>query len=389
MFAIAGFSTSTPIIPFFLEDLGLRDPDQLKLFVGLTQAIPAVSLAVMAPIWGSIADNYGRKPMLLRAMFGGTLIMILQGFATSPWHLLALRTLQGAITGTVAAAMVFVASSAPDEERGYSLGMLQMAIFLGSSLGPLLGGYLSDAYGHRVNFFATAILLFISGLVVSLFAVDDFVPPPHRKSIRRSLIPDFSPLTGSGALALWTLLAVVAADQIAASIVSPFLPLFIKGISSSADRIASDTGLILGLGAVAASIAAVLIGKISFRLGYRRTLVFCMGGAAVFSFPQAFVRTTTQLLTLRIISNFFIGGNMPSVNALIAIRTPKEKQGSIYGLRSSVASIGAGLGPVIGTLVALSFGYPAVFIATGIVLAFSGIAVPIFVSLRENRAHLS
>jgi len=389
VFAIAGFSTSTPIIPFFLEDLGLRDPDQLKLFVGLTQAIPAVSLAVMAPIWGSIADNYGRKPMLLRAMFGGTLIMILQGFATSPWHLLALRTLQGAITGTVAAAMVFVASSAPDEERGYSLGMLQMAIFLGSSLGPLLGGYLSDAYGHRVNFFATAILLFISGLVVSLFAVDDFVPPPHRKSIRRSLIPDFSPLTGSGALALWTLLAVVAADQIAASIVSPFLPLFIKGISSSADRIASDTGLILGLGAVAASIAAVLIGKISFRLGYRRTLVFCMGGAAVFSFPQAFVRTTTQLLTLRIISNFFIGGNMPSVNALIAIRTPKEKQGSIYGLRSSVASIGAGLGPVIGTLVALSFGYPAVFIATGIVLAFSGIAVPIFVSLRENRAHLS
>jgi len=387
VFALAGFSTSTPIIPFFLEDLGLRDPHQLKLFVGLTQAIPAISLAVMAPIWGSLADNYGRKPMLLRAMFGGALIMVLQGFAQAPWQFLALRTLQGAITGTVAAAMVFVASAAPEEERGYGLGLLQMAIFLGSSLGPLLGGYLSDAFGHRVNFFATAALLFSAGVVVSLFAVDDFAPPVHRKSIRRSLVPDLSPLAGSGAKALWTLLAVVAADQIAAGIVAPFLPLFIKSISSSAARVASDTGLVLGLGAVSASIAAVLIGKISFKLGYRRTLVFCMGGAALFSFPQAFVRSTAQLMVLRMISNFFIGGNMPSVNALIALRTPKEKQGSIYGLRSSVASIGAGLGPVIGTAVALGWGYPAVFVATGVMLAFSGIAVPLFVTLRERGAH--
>jgi len=342
----------------------------------------------MAPIWGGLADNYGRKPMLLRAMFGGTVIMILQGLAVSPWQLLALRTLQGAITGTVAAAMVFVAASSPEEERGYSLGLLQMAIFLGSSLGPFLGGFLSDSFGHRMNFFATAGLLFIAGVVVSIFAVDDFVPPVNRKSIWRSLVPDFSPLVGKGALALWTLLAIVAADQIAGSIVSPFLPLFIKSISSSADRIASDTGLVLGIGAVAASGAAVLIGKISYRLGYRRTLVFCMGGAALFTFPQAFVRTTTQLLILRITSNFFIGGNMPSVNALIALKTPPGKQGSIYGLRSSVASIGAGLGPVIGTFLALGFGYSSVFIATGLVLAFSGIAVPAFVSFREGRRRL-
>jgi DHA1 family multidrug resistance protein-like MFS transporter len=383
--SIAGFSTSTPIIPFFLEDLGIRDPARLKLFVGLIQSIPAISLAIMAPIWGGLADNYGRKPMLLRAMFGGAVIMILQGFAVSPWQLLALRTLQGAITGTVAAAMVFVAASSPEEERGYSLGLLQMAIFVGSSLGPFLGGYLSDSFGHRVNFFATAGLLFLAGVVVSVFAVDDFVPPANRKSMLRSLVPDFSPLIGKGSLALWTLLAIVATDQIAGSIVSPFLPLFIKSLATSAGRVASDTGLVLGVGAIAASIAAVLIGKISYRLGYRRTLIFCMGGAALFTFPQAFVRTTTQLLVLRIMSNFFIGGNMPSVNALIALKTPPGKQGSIYGLRSSVASIGAGLGPVIGTFLALGFGYSAVFIATGLVLAFSGIAVPVFVSFREGR----
>ena len=65
LLCIAGFSTSGPILPFFLGDLGVSDPLQLKLYVGLIQSLPAISLAVMAPIWGSLADSYGRKPMLV------------------------------------------------------------------------------------------------------------------------------------------------------------------------------------------------------------------------------------------------------------------------------------------------------------------------------------
>lgn len=384
LLSLMGFSTSTPIIPFFLNDLGVKDPHTLNLYVGLIQALPAISMALLAPVWGSLADNYGRKPMILRAMFGGAIVMVLQGLSTSPLQLLILRTIQGTITGTVAAAMVLVATVSPDEERGYSLGLLQMAIFVGSSLGPMLGGYISEFFGHRITFFATSLLLLAAGIIVTIFADDEFVPPANRKSIRQSMAPDFSPLKGPEAMALITLLAVVAADQIAGSIASPFLPLFIKAISSTPEHAASDTGLVLGVAAIASSVAAVLIGKISFKLGYRRTLVFCMGGAAIFTIPQAFVHSTVQLLMLRIASSFFIGGNMPSVNALISLKTPKEKQGSMYGLRSSVAAAGGAIGPAIGTGIALGFGYPSVFIGTGIVLAVSGIAVPAFVSFREK-----
>lgn len=69
--------------------------------MGLIQSLPAISMAIFAPIWGSLADNYGRKPMLLRAMFGGAIIVFLQGLVTAPWQLLVLRTIQGCITGTV------------------------------------------------------------------------------------------------------------------------------------------------------------------------------------------------------------------------------------------------------------------------------------------------
>ena len=156
MLAIAGFSTSGPIIPFYLQDLGVLDPLRIKFLTGLINALPSLTFAVVAPMWGSLADNYGRKPMLLRAMFGGAVILVLQGFVTNPWQLLALRTLQGCITGTVAAATVLVASIAPPAETGYALGLLQMAIFLGSSLGPMFGGVISDIFSHRITFLATS-----------------------------------------------------------------------------------------------------------------------------------------------------------------------------------------------------------------------------------------
>ncbi len=345
--------------------------------MGLIQSLPAISLAVMAPIWGSLADSYGRKPMLLRAMFGGSVIILLQGLVTSPWQLLALRVIQGCLTGTVAAATVLVASATPKEEIGYSLGLLQMAIYLGNSFGPMLGGFISDAYGHRVTFFATSALLLISGLLVWRFADDDFTPPAGRKSVLRSLAPDFSPITGSRVL--WALLAVVAADQIAGSIASPFLPLFIKQISPDATRVASNTGLILGLGAIASAAAAAIVGKYSYRIGYQRVLMTCMIGAAVFTIPQAFAPTPGILLALRLLSSFFIGGNMPAVNALITMRTETGKQGSVYGLRTTIASASGAIGPAIGASIAVGLGYGEVFIATGAILAVAGLSTAISV----------
>lgn len=379
MLSMAGFSTSGPILPFFVGELGVDDPVRLKLYVGLIQALPAISLAVMAPIWGSLADSYGRKPMLLRAMLGGAVLLGLQGLATAPWQLLALRVIQGCFTGTVAAATVLVASTSPREEVGYCLGLLQMAIYLGSSIGPMIGGWISDAFGHRMNFFATAALLLVGGIIVWRGADERFEPPKDRKSVLGSLVPDFSPL--KGAPVLWALLGVVAADMIAGNIASPFLPLFIKQISADASRVASNTGLVLGLGAVASAAAAVIVGKFSYRIGYQRVMVTCMVGAAVFTIPQAFVSSPAQLLALRLASSFFIGGNMPAVNALISLRTERGKQGSIYGLRTTVASAASALGPAIGSGITIGAGYltggdgyGAVFLATGGILALTGAA---------------
>ena len=377
LLAVAGFTTSTPITPLFLQDLGVTDPTRLKMLAGLVQALPSISLVFFSPIWGGIADNYGRKPMLMRAMFGGTLVMLLMGMVTSPWQLLVLKTIQGCITGTIAAATIMVASIAPPEEVGYGLGLLQMAIFLGASLGPLIGGVIADLFSRRATFFATSFLLLVAGIVIARFTEDSFTPPAKRKSIAASMLPDFRPLARSRAL--WSLMAVIAADQIAGSVVSPFLPLYIKKISTTAARVGTTTGVIIGLGAVASALAAIIVGRFSYRLGYRRVLIVCMTGAALFIIPQAFVRTPVQLLFLRVASCFFVGGNLPSVNALIAQRVESGKQGSIYGISSSISSGSNALGPVLGASIALAGGYGPVFLTTAGIMASAGVAIMVFV----------
>ncbi len=364
--AVAGFATSTPITPFYLQDLGVIDPSRLKVLTGIVQALPSLMLVVFSPIWGSVADNYGRKPMLLRAMFGGTVVMLLMGLVSAPWQLIALKTLQGCLTGTVTAATIMVASIAPREEAGYSLGLLQMAIFLGNTFGPLFGGVIADLFGRRINFFATSGLLLAAGIIISRFAVDTFKPPENRKSIFRSLLPDFTPVIRSRTLA--SLLAVIAADQIAGSIAGPFLPLFIQHLIPTSTTVATTTGVVIGVGALASALAAASIGKVSYRFGYKRTLVTCMAGAALFMLPQAFARTPVQLLLMRIGSCFFVGGNLPSVNALIAQRLEPGKQGSTYGLSASIASASNALGPVIGASIALTAGYGSVFLTTAGIL---------------------
>jgi DHA1 family multidrug resistance protein-like MFS transporter len=377
MLAIAGFATSGPIIPFYLQDLGVSDPVRIKFLTGMINALPSISFAVLSPMWGSLADNYGRKPMLLRGMFGGAIIILLQGFVKDPWQLLVLRTIQGCITGTIAAATVLVASIAPPAETGYALGLLQMAIFLGSSLGPMFGGGISDLFSHRVTFFATSALLLLAGIIVAKYAQDDFVPPRDRKSIWRSLVPDFSPLMHSRAL--WSLMAVVAADQIAGSIAAPFLPLFIQSITTQSNIVSTTTGVILGVSALASAVAAASLGKLSYRVGYRRTLVICMATAAVFTIPQAFVRSPLQLLLLRIASCFFIGGDMPAANALIALQIEPGKQGSVYGLTSSISSASNAIGPVLGASLATTLGYGSIFTATGLILAAAGLGIGLLI----------
>jgi DHA1 family multidrug resistance protein-like MFS transporter len=371
LLAIAGFGSVTPIVPFFIQELGVTDPAQLRIWVGLVQTSGSVTLAVFSPIWGRLADSYGRRIMFLRALFGGALTMTLMGLSSQVWQLVLFRGLGGIFTGTVAAANVLVASSVPAEHRGSSLGLLQMAIMTGSALGPLTGGTLGDLFGYRVAFFATAALFLAGAAVVLLFVRERFRPPLASGRFLSRLVPDLSVLTESREV--FSLLLVMAAIQLAGSVVAPILPLFIQHLETGGEMIGSKTGLVIGASAFAGAIAAGTIGKASDRFGYKRTLTTCVVAAALAYVPLVFVTATWQLMILRIAAGAFLGGTAPAVNALIASKADPAKQGAVFGLAHSMNAVGFATGPALGALVAAAWGFSPVFLTTAVILGAAAV----------------
>src|SRR5215207_9609450 len=106
--AIVGFGLRDAFLPFYLKGLGGLDNDQAALWSGYVAAGGAGVMVVTAPLWGIVSDRRGRKPMVLRAMFAAMMTVGFMGIATEPWHLLGLRLIEGAFTGTVTASTALV-----------------------------------------------------------------------------------------------------------------------------------------------------------------------------------------------------------------------------------------------------------------------------------------
>jgi len=372
--AVAGFQTSTPILPLYLKDLGVQGAAALNAWNGIINGGPSLLLALAAPVWGSLADSYGKKPMLLRATIGGAGLLGLMALVTAPWQLLVLKLFQGIVTGTVAAATVLTATIVPEEETGYRLGLLQMSVFLGATAGPLIGGVITDLASARVTFLVTAALLGLASLLVGRYVHEDHVVSIAKgESLLARMLPDRG-LFAATPLLLGLLLCVFAI-QLANGIANPILPLIIDDMNGGARGTGSLAGLIIGASSLSGALAAALIGRVSTRFGYGNTLVTCLLAAFVFYIPQGFARSPWLLLALRVASGAFLGGTIPSVNALIARVAKKGKQGAVFGLSSSVSSGGSAVGPLLGALIATVAGYPSVFYATGAILALTGLMI--------------
>lgn len=384
--AIMGFALSMPVIPLFLADeIGISDQRQLKIWTGLIQSFASVALAVFAPVWGRLADIYSRRAMLMRAMFGGSVIVSIMSLVQSPWQLMILRTLQGCLTGTIAAASVLTVSIVPQASLTMSLGLLQTGIYVGNSLGPLAGGLIVDFWGHRAAFLGTGVILLIAALIVLRGVKED---PHHAASsdsargkgkLKRKGVLWELKLTASNPDVM-LLLSVSFLFQMANTTANPILPLFLREISAGSRYIGSSTGLILGLGAAAGALGAIVSGKFCTRIGYWKMMAVCLAGGCAGVIPQTFAGSLVQLAAMHFVPSMFLGGIAPALQALIAMRTDHDHQGRVFGLNTSVSSTGAALGPLIGSAAAM-LNYRAVFPVTALLLS-----LPLIRLLRRIKA---
>jgi DHA1 family multidrug resistance protein-like MFS transporter len=382
LIAIAGFTVVLPFLPYYVQDLGVTAQGQVEFWSGLLFASQAIAMAIFSPIWGSVADRYGRKLMVERAMFGGAVVMGAMGFVQNVQQLVALRALQGCLTGTIAAATTLVASSVPRQRSGYALGLLQMAVYSGASAGPLLGGLVADHFGYRAAFVVTGALLFLAGITVAIFVHEEF-EPPHRKAGSREGGFWLGVRAVFRSRDLLVVLGIELMMRLGTRIMDPVLPLFVQTLAPGEARIASLVGLITGLGAATSAIGAVLLGRASDRFGYRTVLLICALGAVVVYMPQFFVTTPVQLLILQAGAGAAMGGGLAAIGALLAKLSPEGRQGAVYGLDWSAVSAADGLGPMTGAAVAVGLGLRAPFLFAAGVYGLAALIVLAAISNRQ------
>lgn len=359
----AGMSQMAPILPLYIAELGVADSGDVARWAGIVFGCNFISLAIFSPIWGKLADRYGRKPMILRASGWLGLIMIGMSFAQSVWHLVVLRLLQGCLSGFQAAVIPLIAQETPREHSGWAMGMFFTAQVTGGLLGPLIGGMISELIGIRHSFLLMGSLCLLGFLSLTQVREtrrtaaaeapaglrDVFSALPHRRAVI--------------GLFLTTLVL-----HFSLTCIQPILTVYVSELAPDTEHLAVISGAVFSSAGFASMLTASRLGHISDHIGAQNVLPACLLLAGLVSIPQGLVTAPWQLALLRFLHGIAIAGLMPSVNSLIRQLTPPACLGQIYGFNQSAQFIGMFSGAFLGGHLAAVFGIRQMFFAVALLL---------------------
>ncbi len=381
---ILAFQASIILIPYYVQQMGMTDQAQVATWTGMYQSLGGIGFAIFTPIWGVLGDRYGRRPMLLRAMCGTCVMLFLMGLAGTPSQLLILRAIQGCVTGTPAAAAALLATGSPKHRLAYALGLQQTALFVGSSLGPMFGGLIADTYTYRSTFVVSSALVLIAMVPVLVLVREPEETAANVVQARQqSALGGFRRLLRSPTMVI--LIATSLAVNLTFGLLGPVMPLFIQSLVADQDRLATTAGTVTGISAIAAAVSALVVGRMSDRIGNRRALIGCSLGGAVLYIPQALARSVWQLGGALTLQGLFRGGIGPNISAMVVQSTPKEQAGSALGLSSSAGSVGFAVGPLLGAAILAGSSARTVFWVAAALFAAVGLST-LMVNTRAERA---
>jgi MFS transporter, DHA1 family, multidrug resistance protein len=360
------FSVLSPIMPLFLPVLGVESASAVAFWAGILNGITSFVAAFASPLWGRVADRRGRKLMLIRSTLAIAGFTALMGSAANIWQFFAFRALMGAFAGFSSAAIALVASQAPEGRLGYALGWLNTGQLVGSLVGPLIGGALADATGsYRIPFYCTAATILMSSGLVWLIVQERFTAPPRTGGGRSILGSLIAVARSPGLLALFFVLLMA---QFGVRTVQPVVTLFVQDLVGARPDLATLSGIAFSATGLGNVVAAPFLGTRSDVLGYRRVLLICLLGATLTTLPQAFAESYWAFTAQRFAVGLFIGGILPTANALVGRLVTRAERGTVYGITASAMFLGNSMGPLTGGAVAAAWGLRWVFLVTAAVL---------------------
>ena len=361
----ASISLVVPFMPIFVEQLGIEG-DQVAFYAGLAISVSAVSAALVSPIWGILADKYGRKPMMIRAGLAMTITMGGLAFVPNIYWLLFLRLLNGVFTGFVPNATALIASQVPKDKSGAALGTLSTGVVAGTLTGPFVGGFIAEIFGIRNVFLLVGSFLFLAAILTIFFIKEDFQPVAKEKAIPTKEV--FSSFKSPRLLVNLFLTSFVI--QFSAQSIGPILALYVRDLGQT-ENLLFVSGLIVSSMGFSSMMSAGILGKLGDKVGNHRLLVAAQIYSVIIYLLCAHATSPLQLGLYRFLFGLGTGALIPGVNALLSKMTPKSGISRIFAFNQVFFYLGGVIGPMAGSAVAGYLGYHAVFYATAACVAFS------------------
>nr|WP_054674253.1 MFS transporter [Veillonella denticariosi] len=367
-----------PFLPIYLLELGVPKGD-VALWSGWVFGITFLIAGIMAPVWGKIADNKGKKMMALRAGFAIAISYFLIGMVTDQYQLLLGRAFQGFANGFYPAAMTMVSLSVDEKKVGRALGIFQTGLILGNVVGPFLGGAVESIVGMRLVFYVSGVAVFLATVSVWLFVKEPKVQAENdgtqdSKSAPKttSLRDDFKTVRQQPVLV--RLLWIFFFMQCAIMMLQPILALYVGDMQGTMEGGAAIiAGSILSIGGLAGGALTTNIWvRIGERKGYFQTISYCMIGSGIVLLLQSLPVGIWWFGILQVLIGSFIVGINPSLSAAVTLNTAPTFRGRMFGMTTTAQQFGSMVGPVFASIVSTYMGIAYVFSITGLLLLYLG-----------------
>ena len=368
---LGGMTAVLPLIPLYLQQIGVTDREALKYWTGAIGSAPFAVAVFFTPLWGALADRFGHKPMVVRSVFGIALATFGMGYANSPLVLLGWRGVQGAVSGVFPAAVALVAALTPEARLSRSLAMLQSARAAGALCGPLIGGVLADLIGIRGLFFGVGAIAAAAGVVCSVVLVE-----PQRDDARaaaeRSAV-GWRDMLGERTLA--GMLALLVLFQAAIMCSWPTLALFVEHFGVARDAVATTTGTLVFVAGLPATLTATAWARLGQRIGIVRALAASLLFTGVTGVAVGATTRLAVVFALRAAAGLSMAGFVPLAFEWMNAQAPPGGRGRMAGLGSTAMMGGNVIGPLVGSWLAVHVGLAATFWVPGLALTAVGTAM--------------
>lgn len=347
-----GIGIIIPVMPaLFAEVTGSEKISDIAIWGGLLASTFALMQFIFGPILGALSDRYGRKPILLLALFVMAAYYLLMGFAQTLWLLFLGRLIGGVTAATHATANAYMADISSPEEKAARFGMLGAGFGLGFVLGPLIGGLLGE-WGPRAPFFAAAMLAAANG-VLCYFVLEESLKTKNRREFMWyranpiGAILDLRKFEG-----IYSLLLVFLLFTIGTSIYAAIWPFF------TVERFSWSPGMIgISLtiyGVCFAIVQGVLVRPAIKIWGEKKTIIigFCFEFSAMVTF--AFLTDGKILIILIPLASLGVLAQ-PAIQAILSKSVGDDRQGAIQGVASSLNAIAMVITPITMTWILAVF----------------------------------